>query len=171
MSEPSKDLLPPEDEEPSDDKTDSTNVTALTMWLYGATHADVARTLKYTSPQAAKKAIEQTIIATSDGVRDNLELAKERQYRRLEKLFQSVATRATNPKDREHLAYNSQALGILRDQSRLLGLDAPNRHIVTTASEEQIEAFVQQIAELKAAQEPEEADIEMVEGDGVWKEA
>jgi hypothetical protein len=113
--------------------------------------------------------VERSLAASGDSpeARDQLKVLMDR---RLNRLLQSVMSKAVNPKDPQHLAYNARALAIIDRQAKFHGLDAPTQ-VAISATDEMIAAYVSAVRPLAAAQDAvEEADIfdegEIIDSEG-----
>jgi hypothetical protein len=131
---------------------------AITLKLYGASYTEIARTLHYSSSYRARIAVEKALAAAADSPEDR-EQMRFLLNKTLDRLKSSVMSKAVNPNDPQHLAYNARALAILDRQAKLWGLDAPQQ-IQITANDQMIEEFLEQVRPLAESQkEAEEADI------------
>lgn len=138
---------------------------AVKMAVEGVSYTDIARTLDYESPHAAKKAVWSSI---GDIEIDAEEIKRKRDLmgKGLGRLLTSCMRRATNPHDPDHLAYARVTLAIFDRQARLYGLDAPTSLVVHTPTQREIDEYVQQVRRLHlVAAGDEEADI--IEGEVV----
>lgn len=138
---------------------------AVKMAVEGVSYTDIARTLDYESPAAAKKAVWSSI---GDVEIDADEVKRKRDLmgRGLGRLLSSCMRRGTNPHDPDHLAYARTCLAIMDRQARLYGLDAPTNLVVHTPTQQQINEYVQHVRQLQIVQAGDvEADI--IEGEVV----
>lgn len=151
------------DRDPNDDlNTEEENVTraeaALAMNIAGASWSDIARQLKYSSPRRARLAVER-VLASTVGPED-YEQAREIQRRRYKRLLQSVMSKALDPRDRDHLAYNARALAITDRLGVLDGLNKPTQ-IQYTPTDQTIAEYIERIRPIAAAQnQAQEAELD-----------
>lgn len=135
---------------------------AVGLKLSGTSYSDIARVLEYSSPTHARTAVERALALTADQPE---EIARLRviQMRRYERLLQSVMSKAVDPSDHEHLAYNARAAALVDRISVLMGVNSPQQ-INITPNDEYIQAYVARITQLaNADREAEEAEIEDAE--------
>lgn len=144
---------------------DSKAQSAVALCVAGASWADIARVLSYSTPTQARLAVERALSAASNSP-ENIEHMRIVQDKRLKRLLQSVYGKAVNPDDKDHLAYNARALAIIDRIGKLHGLDAVQQ-VQITASDEAIQAYVNSLAKLAGLQtssiEGEIMDAEIVE--------
>lgn len=119
---------------------------AVNMYLEkNKTLKQVARKLGYPSESAAMRAIELRLIEHSKNNPRTQASVREMIGRRLERLVRSVASKAFDPDDAEHLNAVTAMRGILSDQAKLYGATAPQQLVVTNPTTEAIEAVAHQI--------------------------
>lgn len=111
---------------PSDMDGPTKALAVVTLKMAGATFADIARELEYESPQTARLAYERILAETVDEDVD-LPRARALQNARMSRLLQSLWRRATNDKDPDHLAYNRQALDVIRSMNKMNAYDLPTQ--------------------------------------------
>lgn len=119
--------------------------SAVALRLSGASYSDIARVLGYASPTHARSAIERVLASTADSPED-LQNLRVLQTRRLERLLQSVMSKAVDPEAEEHLAYNGRALAIIDRISKLHGVDAPTQ-VQFTPTDEYLTQYTQRLLE------------------------
>ena len=139
---------------------------AVGLRLSGASFSTIAKTLGYSSPTRARSAVERALASSADSPEER-DAQVQLIDRRLNRLLQSVMSKAVNPTDPEHLQYNARALAIVDRQARLHGVDAPTK-VQLSPSDEYIRDYLAKVAPLAAAHgAAEEYDIlsegEMVE--------
>ncbi|HCB59083.1 MAG TPA: hypothetical protein DEP82_14505 [Arthrobacter bacterium] len=140
------------------DKSETKAQAALTLKLYGASYTEIKNTLHYSSAYRARMAVERVLATASDSIEDRDKM-RVLISRRLDRLQASVMSKAVNPNDPQHLAYNARALAIIDRQARLHGVDAPTQ-IMVTANDQYIEEYINAILpHARADQEQIEADI------------
>lgn len=130
----------------------------VALRLAGASYTNIAKTLEYSSAFRARQAVEQALAKSADSPeeRDQMRVLTSRRY---DRLLQSVMGKAVNPKDPEHLAYNARALAIVDRIGTLFGVAAPTQ-VQISASDQQIEAYINKVRPLAAAQhDAEEMEI------------
>lgn len=131
---------------------------ALTLKMSGANYANIADTLGYADPKTARREVER-LLASAGGEED---VGKQRvlNTRRLERVLQSLWSRATNPKDTEHLAYARTALLYIDRIVKLQGLDAPSQVVVHTPERAEITAWIEQmVSAVAGANDVLEAEV------------
>lgn len=114
----------------------------VSLLISGASYADIASLLDYASPQVAKVAVERALAGTVTP--PEKEAMRSVVHQRYERLLKSVMSRATNPKDTQHLAYNARANAILDRLSKLHGLDAPTQ-VQVTPTQEYLEEYTRKL--------------------------
>jgi hypothetical protein len=108
---------------------------AVNLKLAGASYTDIAKTLGYASAYRARSAVEKAL-AGAESTPEEREIARILAEKRLSKLLSSVMSKALNPKEKDHLAYNARALAIIDRQIKLWGLDAPTQIQVSATDQE-----------------------------------
>lgn len=153
--DPNKDLTTTTEEGETADRAAS----AVALRVAGASYSDIARTLGYSSAHRARSAVERVLASTADSPEER-DRVRDLTDRRLNRLLQSVMSKATNPRDPEHLAYNARALAIVDRQARLHGVDAPTQAVIHTPSAERVEEYIGKVlAFAKVSLDNDEADI------------
>lgn len=147
---------------------------AVTLKLYGASYTEIKNTLHYSSAYRARMAVERALAAAADSVEDK-EKMRYLINKTLDRLKASVMSKAVNPNDPQHLAYNARALAILDRQAKLYGVDAPTQ-IQITQSDQYIQEYLEAVlpgvkednnqieANILEADEAEDAEIVDEEG-------
>jgi hypothetical protein len=131
---------------------------AVQLRVDGASYADIAKVLDYTSAAKARMAVERAL-ADETATPEQIEHVRWMNARRLEKILNSLMRRATNPKDPDHLQYARMAVVVVDRHLRLYGADAPQKMNVTySPAAGELEAWVMQTARQVASVE-QEADI------------
>lgn len=151
---PNADLEKPTQENETNQRAES----ALALRLSGASYTQIAKVIGYASAYNARSAVERVLANSADSPeeRDQMRVLTDR---RMNRLLQSVMSKATNPKEPDHLAYNARAMAIIDRQVKLWGVDAPLQ-VQVSATDERINEYVANIAALaKADTDAEEADI------------
>lgn len=124
------------------------SAAALQLRIDGASFSDIAKVLEFKDGVAARQAVEKAL-ANESRATDDVEKMRWMEARRLERLLSSLMTRATNPKDRDHLAYSRTALAVIDRHIKLYGLDMPSKVNVTySPATDQIEEWVTRMTEL-----------------------
>lgn len=140
------------------DKSETKAQAAVTLKLYGASYTEIKNTLHYSSAYRARMAVERALAAAADTVEDK-EKMRYLINKTLDRLKASVMSKAVNPNDPQHLAYNARALAILDRQARLYGVDAPTQ-IQITQSDQYIQEYLEAVLpHVNADKEQVEADI------------
>lgn len=130
---------------------------ALQLRIDGASWEDIARLLEFSSSIDARQSVERALAAE---VKDPEKVDEIRlvNSKRLEKIYQSLARRASNPKDPDHLQYVRAAVTVIDRHSKLWGADSPQQMNVTVSpSVGEIEKWVANMAQ--------QVHGEMIEGD------
>lgn len=131
---------------------------AVTLKLYGASYTEIKNTLHYSSAYRARMAVERALASAADSVEDK-EKMRFLINKTLDRLKASVMSKAVNPNDPQHLAYNARALAILDRQAKLYGVDAPTQ-IQITQSDQYIQEYLEAVLPtVKADNDQVEADI------------
>lgn len=146
----------------AENKSQSNARAAVALRLSGASYPEIAMTLDYTTPTAARIAVEGMLAAAYDEETDYKSLRNVASAR-LEKLMKSLAGKAFNPKDPDHLAYARQFLSVADRHIKLHGIDAPQMVSVINPSAEEFERVVGALAQKALADQPQEADIGVLE--------
>lgn len=138
--------------------TDTRSQSALALKLSGASYTDIAKVMGYSSAYHARQAVERVLAASADSPedRDKMRVLVDR---RLNRLLQSVMSKAVDPKDAQHLAYNARALAIIDRTAKLWGVDAPVQVSIAPA-DSYIHEYAQRLLGAAAADNSAiEADI------------
>lgn len=138
---------------------------AVAMKIDGAGYSDIAKVLDYSSPQRARRAVEEAI-SLQAGSPEEIDHIRFINSRRLERILVSVMTRATDPGDADHLAYARMAVVLIDRHLRLWGADNPAQMKVTvTPTALAIEEWVTEMARQTygVADEADILDAEVVE--------
>lgn len=138
---------------------------AVAMKIDGAGYSDIAKVLDYSSPQRARRAVEEAI-SLQAGSPEEIDHIRFINSRRLERILTSVMTRATDPGDADHLAYARMAVVLIDRHLRLWGADNPAQMKVTvTPTALAIEEWVTEMARQTygVADEADILDAEIVE--------
>lgn len=143
-------------------KARTTARAAVALKLSGASYPEIADTLHYTSPTSARLAVEGLLAAAYDENTDYKSLRNVASAR-LEKLMKGLAGKAFNPKDPDHLAYARQFLSVVDRHIKLHGIDAPQVISMINPSAEEFERVVGTLAQKALADQPQEADIGVLE--------
>lgn len=112
----------------------SRSQSAVALRLSGASYSDIARVLEYSSPTHARNAVERVLASSADAPED-LEHLRRLQTRRLERLLQSVMSKAVDPTAEDHLAYNGRAMALIERIGKVRGVDAPTQVQFTPTDE------------------------------------
>lgn len=140
------------------DKSETKAQAAVTLKLYGASYTEIKNTLHYSSAYRARMAVERALASAADTVEDK-EKMRYLINKTLDRLKASVMSKAVNPNDPQHLAYNARALAILDRQARLYGVDAPTQ-IQITQNDQYIQEYLEAVLpHVKADNNQIEADI------------
>jgi hypothetical protein len=138
-------------------RSDRSALAAVKLKLAGATYAEIAQLQEYSSPAAARLAVERAIADSGDSDVD-YKMMRAIASAQLDGLMKSVAARALDKNDSEHLAYVRQAVSIIDRKAKLWGLDAPVKMEVSNPSVDEFNAMVDKFVQ-EMGGEVEEADI------------
>ena len=130
---------------------------ATALRLAGASYADIAETLGFSSTEKARNAVEQDLALRPDDEESRTKLRGE-EAARIERLLRGVWTKATDPTSPEHLPAARVALALIDRHARLLGLDMPTEVVVYTPTTTEIETWVSQVvsgSEITTVEEPD----------------
>lgn len=114
---------------------------ALQLRVEGEDWDEIAEVIGYPTGRAAQVATER---ALESELREesSQKIMRSMAGKRLEKLLKGVWDKATNGDDPEHLAAVDRARLIIDRHAKLYGLDAPTQVVVSSPSENQLEAWV-----------------------------
>lgn len=147
------------------DETAKRQMSAVALRVAGANYGEIARTLGFSTPQAAKNAILDAL--SNSATEAEIGQVRNLNERRLNKLLLSCWSKATNPEDEEHLQYMRMALAIIDRHSRLMGADAPSQMVVHTPDQKELVEWVtnmaNQVTAEGVAREAEIIDAEIEE--------
>lgn len=130
---------------------------ALLLSIAGASWSDIARQQGYSSPTHARLAVERVLAeAVGPEERDQKRMLQDRRYNRL---LQSVMSKAVDPENPNHLAYNARALAIIDRISVLNGLNAPQQVQITPTDQYLHEYLQKMLPEAQKDRDAGEADI------------
>lgn len=133
---------------------------AVALRLAGANYAEIAETLGYHDAAVAQAAVENhlaTIAAASTP--EKREELRATEGARIERLLRSVWTKATTPRDPEHLPAVRTALALIDRRIKLYGLDAPTTIAVYSPTTSEIDAWVASMSAQQADLGIEEPDL------------
>ncbi|QWY82755.1 terminase small subunit [Arthrobacter phage SilentRX] len=140
------------------DNSETKAQAALTLKLFGASYTDIKNTLHYSSAYRARMAVERVLANAADSPEDRDKM-RVLANKRIERLLSSVMSKAVDPRDKDHLAYNARALALIQAQGKIWGLDAPTQ-VQISATDADIQAYVEAIMPLaKADQRAIEGEI------------
>lgn len=138
----------------------------IQMRLAGATWAEIASTLGYSSPRTALAAVERALAKQLDNDED-----KERMRRlagqRLDRLLRAIWPKAIDPDHPEHLLAVTKAREVIDRHAKLYGLDAPTEVVVHSPTQQELEAWVTTVVAMSAppVEEFDIFDADVVEDD------
>ena len=140
------------------DETAKRQLSAVALRVSGANYGEIARTLGFSTPQAAKSAILDAL--SNSATEAEIGQVRNLNERRLNKLLLSCWAKATDDDDEEHLQYVRMALAIIDRHSKLMGADAPSQMVVHTPDQKELVDWVSQMAnQVTADGVAREADI------------
>lgn len=135
---------------------------AVALRLAGTSHSDIARVLEYPTAKHARVAVERALALTADAPEELAHL-RVLQTKRYERLLASTWSKAVDPEDRDHLAYNARAAALIDRISAIHGVNSPQQ-VNITPTDEYIQTFLAKIIPLaQKDRDAEEADIEDAE--------
>lgn len=142
----------------------ATNLRAL-----GASYAEIAEELEYSSAIEARQVVEATLAGIIDESKDYMAL-RALEHLRLEGLYRSVAPKAMDETNPDQLGYHRAALSVLDRIAKLHGLDAPQRLEFVNPGAEEFEAVLSAMmhASPQGAIEPDIFELEAI--DAEWEE-
>lgn len=119
---------------------------ALKLRINGAGFADIAEVLAFTDAAEARRAVERALASEPTDMGD-VERVRTLESRRIDRILTSIMTRATNPKDPDHLMYARTALAAIKQQSDLHGAAMPTKvDISYNPSAQQLEQWVSKVS-------------------------
>lgn len=156
---------------------------AVAMKIAGASYVEIAQTLEYRTPAAARMAVEQGLASTIED-EDDLRAVRKMSSARLEALMKSLAPNALHPKiidpldkdgrrmvaNPDHLPYAREFLRVVDRHIRLHGADAPQLIGLVNPNAEQFEQVIGALVRGELGAPPEEGDIFEEDADGVYRE-
>jgi hypothetical protein len=106
--------------------TTRTAAAALALRVHGASYQEVADALQLPDVDVVKDLVERELAARVEDI-DPSQRNKQRALAvaRIERMMRSVARKATDESDPEHLPAVRAFLSLIDREVRLLGLDAP----------------------------------------------
>lgn len=122
------------------DKSQTKAEAAVTLFVYGASPSDIAKTLKYSSAYRARMAVERAL-AGAEHTMDDKEKVRKVIDKRLNRLLAAHIGQAVDVNNPNQLAHSARALAIIDRQAKLHGVDAPTQ-IQVSASDQHIEEFI-----------------------------
>lgn len=120
-----------------------TAAAALALRVHGASPAEIAEALQLPDAETAQDLVERELasrVADIDPAQRNRQRALA--VARIERMMRSVARKATDEGDPEHLPAVRAFLALIDREVRLLGLDAPVEVAVYNPTANEIEAWV-----------------------------
>lgn len=148
----------------------SRSEAAAALRVHGASYAEIAETLEYSSSADARMAVEQVLAATVDETKDYLAL-RALEGLRLEGLYRAVAPRALDTDDPDQLGFHRAALNVLDRIAKLHGLDAPQRLELVNPGADEFERVLAEMRRASDRGEPEPDLYELEVLDAEWEEA
>lgn len=115
--------------------------SALALKQAGATWEEIAEIVGYPSGRAAHNAVELALERELQSEWSKRHM-RTLMSKRLEKLLRAVWGKATDPNCPEQLAAVREARGIMTDDAKLQGLQAPTEFVVSSPTITEIEAWV-----------------------------
>lgn len=116
---------------------------ALELKLANATWGEIAETLGYPTPRAAKVAVERALEANLQS--EDRELLRGLASARLERLVRAVWHKAINPENPEQMVAITKVREVISDHRKLLGLDAPTEVIIHQPTRTELEEWVAKV--------------------------
>lgn len=131
------------------DETMRREQQAVALRAAGATYLEVGRALGMDRSNAHKMVLRALARDHSDAVDD----LRRTESERLDRMQRAVWVEATQG----NLPAVDRVLRIMERRARLFGLDAPQRHVVTSELDESIEGLLAELQTLPPVPAPEEA--------------
>lgn len=157
------------DTRPKQDGNDAINArrrkadAALSMSLSGATWGEIAQTLGFATPRAARLATEKALVRNLEREEDR-EKMRRLSGARLERLLRGVWNKAINPNDPEQMVAVSRSRELIADYNKLYGLNAPSELVVHSPTQSELEDWV---LRMTATMVPEVIEPDIFEGEVV----
>lgn len=145
----------------------------LTPWFAGASYAEIADLFHLPSPAAARQAIERALVeAAPDSVGDRSMLI-QKQSMTLDMLQRSIMAKALDAKNPDQLGYINGILRIHDRKAALFGLNAPSTMLLAAPGDDELQAYIKQLAIASGGDVPVEGDpfmeMEQDEETGEWR--
>lgn len=132
-------------------------IAAMELFIRTRSWERTAESIGYPTPRAARIAAEKALEREFRESSRSQDFMRKYAAKHLDVLMGTLAVKTSDPTHPEHLAAIKTAQGLIAQQSRLLGLDAPTRLSLIDPTEEQIEDFLNKT--IGPRQTDEEADI------------
>lgn len=153
---------------------------AAKLRVRGASFTDIADTLGYTNPTAARTAVE--IALANMNPEEDLTSQRQLALARLESLLQSLSGKALSSKlkveidgiekmvaNDEHIPYAKMFLAVVDRIIKLQGIDAPTQIELHTPETAEFEAVIRSLTKITNAGATQEGDIFVENEDGVFE--
>jgi hypothetical protein len=114
---------------------------ALSLSLSGASWSEIAMTLGFPTPRAAKLAVEKALVRQL-GTEDDKVKMRAMAGARLDRLLRGVWAKAIDPVNPEQMVAQSRARELIADHNKLFGLNAPTEMVVHTPTQSELEDWV-----------------------------
>lgn len=136
---------------------------ALSMSLSGATWGEIAESLGFPTPRAARTATEKALARQLER-EDDREKMRKMAGARLERLLRGIWTKAIDPNSPEQMSAISRSRELIADYSKLWGLNAPTEVTVHSPSQSELEDWVLRMTAtmVPAVEEPDIFEAEVV---------
>lgn len=134
-------------------------LSAVRLWLAGASHDTIAKELGYVNGNRVRDVIER---ALAQSVEDSGDIPRARALRRkqLEELVRVVMPTALKPSHKEHRNYVHTAAALIDRLVKLDGLDAPVQvKMEHTMAHEEIRSWVEKAVQITGTGPSQEASI------------
>lgn len=143
---------------------------AVALRLAGASYKEIAEVQEFTNAQVARQVVEAELANSLDD--NDVSMLRALESARIERLLQSVWSRALSPQNPDQLAYSRHALSLIDRHAKLHGLDAPQKiEVYTPDQQEKVEWVKMMLDKVSDGEVVVEAEIvdeydEEDEGDG-----
>lgn len=141
------------------------SLMAVKIWLAGATYKEVADYCEYSSPAAAKSAIELAVAASLSD--EDRKMVRKKISGRLDRLYRALQSKILDEKHPEQIAAIRTAIQINDRYAKLHGADAPTEVSVHTPTMTELERVAAQFSAAQVSALPLEGDVlELEASDG-----
>lgn len=140
---------------------------ALELRLAGLRWDEIAEVQGYVSARSAKTAVERALERNLMDRKEDTDDLRRMAAARYERLLRSVWPKAMNPEGEEHLIAVTKAESLTDKFVKLHGLAAPTEIAIRTPTQQELEVWVQEVSGVKAIEEGNIFDAEIVTDEDV----